>query len=115
MDRLVGTVLAWYQNYSVVRYLYNLFLYLPFLLVDFAVNTLAGNSPQETVSGWMGRNPGHWFSRLISPWLDKIDPGHCKKWAQPDAADEEVPFWVAQVINTVLIFLAWILFFGGAE
>lgn len=92
-----------YFKYPIVRYLFNLFLYLPFLLIDFTFNTLMGGSPQETISGRMGRNPDHWFSKIICPLLDKIDYGHCEKWANPDAHDEEVSPHLAIAINAALI------------
>jgi len=77
-----------YHFHPATKFLLNLAVIYPFLVVDQLLNTLTGGSPRETVSGRLNRHrngKGKWLVNTLE-WLDK---GHCEFWEAPNAKSEE--------------------------
>lgn len=77
-----------YHFHPTTRFLLNLVVIYPFLVVDQLLNALTGGSPRETISGRLNRHrdgKGKWLVDALE-WLDK---GHCAFWESPNAQNEE--------------------------
>jgi hypothetical protein len=85
--RLVSTA---YNLLSVTKWLINLIIIWPFLVVDQLLNTITGGSPRETISGRLARHNSGRISKHIYRFLNWIDPNHCEYWEAPNAENEEV-------------------------
>jgi hypothetical protein len=72
---------------KVGRYLLNLAV-----LLDEAVNTILGGSPNETVSerSAKARSAGRRWGCLLCGLLDKINPGHCDRALTSTIGDDAV-------------------------
>lgn len=71
----------------VVRYLLNLLI-----LLDQAVNTIAGGSPNETISerAAKARNDGRSWGCVLCRFLNWINPGHCDNALTSTIGDDAV-------------------------
>lgn len=74
------------------KYLINLIVIWPFLVIDQLLNALTGGSPRETISGRLNRHRNGLGRHLVNA-LEWIDKDHCKEWEAPNAVREEVFNW----------------------
>lgn len=72
---------------AIGRYLLNLLV-----LLDQAGNTLAGGSPNETISerAAKARNAGRRWGCLLCGLLNRINPGHCDNALTSTVGDDAV-------------------------
>jgi hypothetical protein len=77
-----------YHFHWITKFILNLAVIYPFLVIDQLLNTLSGGSPRETISGRLNRHrdgKGKWLVDTLD-WLDK---GHCEFWEARNATNEE--------------------------
>jgi hypothetical protein len=71
----------------ILRYLMNWLI-----LLDQAGNTLAGGSPNETISerSAKARNAGRKWGCLLCGLLDRVNPGHCDNALKSTIGDDAI-------------------------
>jgi hypothetical protein len=77
-----------YHFHWITKFIFNLVVIYPFLVVDQLLNTLSGGSPRETISGRLNRH-GDGKGKWLVDTLEWLDPGHCQWWESPNAKSEE--------------------------
>lgn len=60
--------------------------------LDETGNAMMGGDPEETISSRAAkaRNAGRRWGCLLCRLLDKLDPGHCDKFIQPNEGSDAV-------------------------
>ena len=69
-----------------MKYIWNVLI-----AIDQLANTILGGDPDETISISIGKIKGRrWWAKLVSKFLDKVDPGHSDKTQEPDEGNDRL-------------------------